>query len=272
MRDQGPHEYPFNLAQYAQAQQRIRRFKSNLSRDCVEDLAREVIRRLAEQNFTLSVEIPSDDQIEHLCHALLANDDQAGAAFIHDMRSAGASIDAVYLKYLAGAARMLGEWWDDDLVSFPHVTLATSRMYAIMRAMRHQFPIPTAATGRSAVFASVPGEAHTLGLRIATDLFRKDGWKIDLVIAESHDATVCDIVRSDAPLIGFSAGGRHSLQALSRLVIALRIEKPAALLFVSGQVIEDASEAVKLLGVDGMAGDMDTAKSVMDTLWSTLQT
>jgi methanogenic corrinoid protein MtbC1 len=175
------------------------------------------------------------------------------------------------LKYLAGAARMLGDWWEVDLASFTEVTLGTSRMYAIMRAMRYEMPIPSSAATRTAIFASVPGETHTLGVRMAADLFRKDGWKIDLRVADTHDSLVSGIVQSDTHLVGISVGGAHSLQALSRLIIALRIEKPTARILVSGHITEEAKDAIDLIGVDGMATDIETAKQLMESLWRGLQ-
>lgn len=271
MRDHGRPESPIDVELYAQSQSQLRKFKSQLPPASVESLAREVLCRLVERDEDMSIEAPSDDQIEHLCHALLSKDDRAGAIFIQEARAAGASVDAVYLKYLAGAARMLGQWWEEDLASFSEVTLGTSRMYAIMRAIRQQLPIPKAAAIRSAIFASVPGETHTLGVRMAADLFRRDGWRIDLKIAETHDALVCDIAQSDTQLVGISAGGAHSLEALSRLIIALRIRKPTALVFVSGQIVEEAKDAVTLIGVDGMASDIDSARVVMGSICGALQ-
>lgn len=269
MRDQGNLESPLDVALYEKAQIQLRQFKSQLPPDSVESLAREVIRRLAERDGEITIDAPSSDQIEHLCFALLSDDTEAGAAYIKDARSAGASIEAVYLKYLSGAARMLGDWWDNDLVSFPQVTLGTSRMYAIMRAMRHQMPVNI--SSKSAVFVSVPGDTHTLGVRMATDLFRKEGWDIKLLVDKDHDTLMQHIVQSDAPIVGFSSGGQHSLQALSRLILALRIKKPENMLFVSGQIVEEAAGAIELIGVDSMASDIDTGKGLMQEFWQRLQ-
>lgn len=268
MRDLGQLKSLLDVDLYARSQSQLRKFKSQLPADSVEDLAREVIRRLAERDDDFSMEAPSDDQIQRLCFALLSEDHLAGAAFITDVRSAGATIDAVYLKYLARAAQMLGEWWDDDLVSFPEVTLGTSRMYAIMRAMRHQMPFRPGSVSRSAIFVSVPGETHTLGVRMAADLFRQDGWDIDLQINEDHDSLVAHIVQSGVPLVGISAGGQHALQSLSRLIVALRIKTPATALFISGQVAEEDVDAIKLLGVDGIVNDIDAARALMSDLES----
>ncbi|SEM54844.1 Methanogenic corrinoid protein MtbC1 [Loktanella fryxellensis] len=267
MQDQGQQENSLDFEFYADSHSKLRKLRSKLPEDSVETLAREVIRRLTEHDDSSSVDTPADAQIELLCHALVAEDSKAGAAYINEVRSAGVSIDAVYLRYLARAARMLGHWWDIDALSFPQVALGTGRMYAIMRAMHHQMPIKRQSDSRSAVFVSVPGETHTLGVRMAADLFRKDGWEIDLRIDENHDSLVAHIVESRAMLVGISAGGKQSLQALSQLIVALRIRMPTTALFISGQITEEAIEAIKLIGVDGIVSDIDEAKKLMGDLW-----
>lgn len=146
--------------------------KSQLPKGTVESLAREVIRCLTERDTEFSAKAPTEEQIAHLCHALLSDDDHAGASFIQDIGTVGTTIEVVCLEYLACAARMLGDWWDNDEISFMSVTLGASRMYAIMRGMQHRFAPRRNLPKRSALFASVPGETHTLGVndcRFATD-------------------------------------------------------------------------------------------------------
>lgn len=271
MRDQIQSDDPLDIELYTTSQTQLFQFKSRLPTDTVENLAREVLLRLREQDAEPSIDRPSGQQIDQLCLALLADDPLEGAAFIRDVRSAGASIEAVYLKYLAAAARKFGDWWDDDIIPFSKVTLGTSRMYAIMRALRRQVPPKLGPGAKSAIFASVPGETHTLGVRMATDLFRKEGWDIDLVIGEDHDHLVAELVRAKAPLIGISAGGHHSMQALWRLVVALRIKAPTKAVFVSGQIAEEALEAIDLIGVDGVAEDITSARALMTELMGGLK-
>jgi hypothetical protein len=102
--------------------------KSQLPKGTVESLAREVIRCLTERDTEFSAKAPTEEQIAHLCHALLSDDDHAGASFIQDIGTVGTTIEVVYLEYLARAARMLGDWWDNDKISFMSVTLGTSRI------------------------------------------------------------------------------------------------------------------------------------------------
>jgi len=70
------------------------------------------------------------------------------------------------------------------------------------------------------------------------------------------------------PIIGLSASGTHTLPALAKLVIAVRLAVPEKLILVSGPIIGEAEEEVKLMGVDGMAPDYDSAFIEMERLWA----
>lgn len=260
MTEQNQSSTELDLDCYVHTQTRLRKLGSHLPEELVKDLAAEVIRRLAETHVDATPLPPSDDQIEHLCHALLSDDDTAGAQFISDARSEGVSVTSIYLNYLAGAARMLGKWWEEDHVSFMDVTRGTSRMYAIMRALRHSFAPASSSLTKIAVFASVPGETHILGVRMAADLFRKVGWDIELKIGKTHDELVAEIMQSEATVIGLSASGARSVKPLSRLVLALRIGKPTAAIFVSGNIITEEEDTIALLDIDGMVTDIEAAK------------
>ncbi|MDZ7709375.1 MAG: cobalamin B12-binding domain-containing protein [Roseovarius sp.] len=76
------------------------------------------------------------------------------------------------------------------------------------------------------IFASVPGEQHTLGIRMAADLFRGDGWEIALRVGLSEDELIAGISRQPRCIVGLSVGGRHSLDGLTALVKALHRHCP----------------------------------------------
>ena len=61
------------------------------------------------------------------------------------------------------------------------------------------------------------------------------------------------------------------MQALSRLIVALRINRPDAMIFVSGHIVEEAADAIELIGIDGLASDIHAAKVLMNQLWQTLR-
>ncbi|MEL7152001.1 MAG: cobalamin-dependent protein [Pseudomonadota bacterium] len=254
---------------YVSVQSRLRQLKSQLPTSAVATLAREVIRQIAQDGLVDGVRSPQHPEIAKLCEALIADDDHAGAHFINDARSEGATIESVYLNYLAAAARLLGTWWEEDRVSFSQVTVGTSRMYAIMRSLRREMPVTALSPNRAAVFATVPGEEHILGVRMAADLFRKDGWEIDLLIGKTHDELVNAISGSEMVVIGLSASGASALEALSKLVLALRIKNPVLKIFVSGHIAEDCEDTLSLMDVDGVAADYATAKYLLEAAVAT---
>lgn len=241
---------------------------ARLPGDAVEVLAREVVSRLADRVSDTSylTRTPSHTEIERLCVALVSSDRKAAAEIITKVRAGGASVETIYLFYLSVAARRLGEWWETDRLSFTEVTVGTSRIYAIMLGLRRSFrPVPPK-KHRLAVFASVPGEDHTLGVKMAADLFRKKGWDIDLKVDLTHDELIEELGYSDYPVIGLSAGGEKSLAALVRLVLALRISTPQTYIMISGHIVEEEPEIVRLTGADGSAGDIHSAFEEMRRL------
>ncbi len=254
---------------YQETQENLRRLRRVFPREFLLDLAGDVLKNITRRALEVSdpVANPSAEQIKTLSEALISDDDTAGAAFIASIQNEGASPETVYLKYLAEAARLLGKWWEEDQVTFATVTLGSSRIYAIMSAMRHLFVPRVKPQTKSAVFATVPGEEHVLGVRMAADIFRREGWQIDLKVGHDHDELVDGIDWPSTCLVGLSYGGVHSLQSLTRLMVAIRINGPAVDTLVCGHDINSVEEIAKLAGVSGCSDDVDDAMAQMNTLW-----
>ncbi|MFK7762246.1 MAG: B12-binding domain-containing protein [Roseobacter sp.] len=247
----------------------VLQLKSRLKRAEVDTIVREVLDRVKAhgQRNTYSLDHPTAAAIKDLCHALMSEDAQEGARFIRNVQDDGASLEAIYLAYLAEAATTLGEWWEDDYVTFTEVSIATSRIYGIMRGLSYMFVPDRLVEVKSAVFALVPGETHSLGVRMAGDLFGKEGWDINLMIGKNHNDLVADIATSPYPIIGLSAAGRHSAPALAKLVIALRISNPSAAIVVSGNITHNSRDVLDLMGLDGIVNEVPEALDLIEALW-----
>lgn len=254
---------------YQKSEMRVRTLNSKLPESDVEGIIQEVLTRV--QAHTLrnnaSVDAPPRQKVENLCYALISDDDQEGQRFIESVYEDGASPEAIYLNYLAEAAVILGEWWVSDDASFSEVSVGTSRIYAIMRGMSYLFVPNKMVEVKSAVFASIPGETHNLGIRMAADLFGQEGWNINMIIGESHDDLIAEIANSRCPIIGLSAAGTHSAVALARLVVALRISNPWAAIVLSGQITTEDQDVVSALDVDGVVTDVPSAITLFNQLW-----
>lgn len=260
----------FSPEAYLKTQTDVLELKSKLPKDAVGVIIDEVLNRvkMIGSTDTYDIDHPPQRIVDNLCYALISSETDEAAKFIEELRQDGASLEAIYLAYLAEAARTLGEWWIDDHVTFVEVSIGSSRIYSIMRSLSYLFVPNRPVIKKSAVFGSVPDETHFVGVRMAADLLGKEGWDIDLHVGLSHAGLVDRISQSDCRIIGLSAGGSHSASALARLVIALRISNPGALIFVSGQISYEAPDLVALMGVDGVASNIDTALAMMNRFWA----
>jgi methanogenic corrinoid protein MtbC1 len=261
----------FHDGLYTKTINEIGTLRRKLPEAAVASLAREVIRRLSDHQVigAIQVEIPTDRELEDLAEALMTPDAAAGLRFVDQIRAQGASVETVYVAYLSEAAKTLGRWWDEDRVTFVEVTIAIGHVYAIMRSLRPSFYSdsirpPT----KSALFAMVPGDDHSLGVEMAADLFRKNNWDIALQVGLSHDALVDYISASRHDIIGISAGSERSIVPLAKLIVALRISVPKTSILVCGNVVNIAPDVVELMGVDAMPLQVEDALSEADRLWA----
>lgn len=254
----------------AMAFSEIEAIRQRLPEDALTGLAQEVVKRVA-SNWRVSLPHefePTSGQIDALCDALLSQDASVAIELIERAQQNGAGYDTLCQSYLAAAARRLGEWWDDDRVSFYKVTIAAGGIYAILRILRLQRPTPIPDSRRSAIFASLPGDNHTLGITVAADLARDRGWDIELFTGLSHDELVHELEQRETGLIGLSASGKRTLPVLMKLIVALRLSNPGARIMVCGQIAALDLNLDGFTGADAAAADFDTAFAYMEQIVS----
>lgn len=252
---------------YQQSYADLVALRSSLPDKAVVSLAREVLRRMAERSVDAAV--PADS-IDMLTTSLIGPRPDHAAELVEEQYRRGADVETLYLGYLAPAARTLGEWWESDRITFADVTVGTGRIYAIMRSLQNRFVSGKLPEGKTAFFASVPLETHTLGIKMAADLCREQGWRIDLEMGLDHETLVERIVASDHLLVGLSAGGLHALPALARLILAVRVSRPGVRILVSGHIVDEAEDSIRLMHVDGMSRDFKGAIALLETHWQEL--
>jgi len=267
-------ENAFDDAEYQRADEHFRLVSEKLPRDAVLSLAREVVRRLAYRiPKTLSEkDTPKESEIETLCEALLSQESHAADDIIISARQDGVSIETIYLGYVAGAAKRLGQMWDEDRISFMQVTLACGKLYRLIRALRHVVA-PAIVAGRDdlpAMFALVPGETHSIGIEMATDLFRREGWDVDLMLGLEHDQLLEKAERRNYETIVLVAHSDGMLEPLTRLVLALRISHPLANVYVAGHILDHHPDAGDVVGADAAIKDIKSAINDLRDLMTTI--
>ncbi len=252
------------------ARMAVKMRKVGLPDQTVQLFAKEVVTELVTRLYPFHdpAANPTEDEIDALCHALIDDDETRAPEVIRRARREGVPLDVVYLGLLAGASRKLGEWWEDDRVSFLLVSVAAGRIFGIMRNLRHEI-----ASARSlqplekhALFATVEGETHTIGVTMAADLFRSRGWRIELHTGLGHAELVELAARLPHEIIGLSAGHPNALVPLARLIVALRVTHPQAHILVSGGIIEQVPDLNNLIHADSVIPSAQAAMSFLDQL------
>ena len=232
------------------------------------DLAHRAVAKLCEDSRANDVSDDAqkaigDPMSTAMAYALCDREDDSAHLIVDDLLAAGLSVEDVCLDHLAPAARRLGEWWEEDKLPFTEVTVATARIQSLLRKMPSERAASPRLTAKGAFFASVPGEEHTLGVMMAADMFRRNGWDVSLLVGQSHDILVSKLSRDDRPVIGLSCSGDHSFAALKRLMTGLRKSRPDAQILLSGQIVNQPDRIAQLPGPFRLVTDVASAEAEM---------
>ncbi len=248
------------------------RKRSALPPDIVEGFAKEVIERMvlaAKSRVRRDEPQISPESVRDFCDVLL-QPGQPGAAleFIMARRAEGVTTHGVYLGYIGEAARLLGTRWEMDELTPLDVTIGAGNLYALMRALRtqtstelHDFDVH-----RSALFATVPGEHHGIGITVAANIFREARWDIDLQLGLDESGIVERVERTKPTIVGLSLSTRERLPELLRLVVALRIMAPDTRIGVAPGGDLSASDLRSIADIDMVFQDASSALADLERI------
>jgi hypothetical protein len=130
--------------------------------DAITDLARQALNRLADR---LGERRVSAELVESFCSLLISGNMVGAERVLRAAAQRRAGYARVADGLLSASARRLGEMWQRDELSFFEVSIAVSLIFRLNHdhAQRH-VPIAREPDLRQAVFATLPGQAHNLGL------------------------------------------------------------------------------------------------------------
>jgi methanogenic corrinoid protein MtbC1 len=144
--------------------------------------------------------------------------------FVQARRERGAPVESIYLELLAPAARLLGDYWTEDLCDFTEVTVALGRLHRLLNDLGHDVErqSPSKTSGLSIFLVPAPGEQHTLGLSMVGEFFRRSGWEV----CGGPHATSADAIallrKRNFDAVGFSLACEAHLEALAQSISSVR--------------------------------------------------
>ncbi len=182
----------------------------------------------------------------------------------------GVPIDAIYLDLLAPTARVLGDFWDNDICDFVDVTMGMWRLQQVVHELGNRAPCPSALTraDRRVLFTVPPGDQHSFGLVMIEDFFRRAGWRT----WSAPDATLSDLCafvgRQWFELVGLTVSTAEHLDALPALLREVRraSQNPAVGIMLGGSIFTAQPELAIAAGADATAPDAPTALHVAEQL------
>lgn len=255
------------LPPLARARDFLERRGQDLPASALRLLAREVILRISRAAAPVAGngELSLRSEIDLLCDALTSQDDLAAAELVRQARQGGMPVDTLYHVYIAGAVRQCGERWERDEVTAAQVVVGAGRVYAILRELRTVFLSEhlVAPRGAEAVFATVPGEVHALGVTIAADAMRRQGWDIAVRVGLGHDALVEEIAALRPTMVGLSASMPGDILPAARLIVALRVRCPQVWILLGGGLVAKDPEVAQAVDADAGAADIEAGARLM---------
>ena len=221
----------------------------------VQRFALEVIARLASRGRS----DPDMQGPSGISSALISRDPEAFHAYAQRALKRGQSVEAFYLTEITPALRTLGEMWEADHVSASRVLVAASRVFAVMRGIEGPEQHDVYRLGRRAVFATLPGESHTIGVSMAADLLRRQDWIVKLKIEAEAEEILSEIAQSGIDILGLSVNCDRFVVPLGDLVRDLKTRFPNLKILVSGDLVRRHPGVRRLCGADAFAADFTNA-------------
>ena len=214
------------------------------------------------------LESPPDAVVDRFCDMLIDVDASKSRQFFDGMRRDGATTDTLSLRYVAPAARRLGERWVSDECSFLEVTLGASRLHGLQRSLRSDFKPANLnqMPELTALFTSTPGDTHVLGVTMAADFFRRAGWNVDLNTSPEIEVLLAQASLAEYALVGLSVGAYPEDGRLEETAHRLREFQPSAKLVLGGRVDGLGEDLVAKIAPDAIVEDVTTAPFSLQTM------
>lgn len=198
------------------------------------------------------------NEVNDFALLLIQGTHQQAVARVRMLMAGGHSSESLLLELLAPAARLLGERWASDQVSFTAVSAGVSRLHQLLRLIgRTADNHDVAGDVGTILLVSMPGDRHVFGIAMVEEFFREAGWSVATVVnGKAED--ILDALRSTSfDLLGVSLAQEELQTELASLIHHARIDSLNGSLqvLVGGPAFTHNPELCMAVGADATASD-----------------
>jgi methanogenic corrinoid protein MtbC1 len=241
----------------------------------VAELARVVEREIIPRLYLAHAQIfptpPEQDPLESakgFLKTILSGNLDALAAIIDAMHAKCISDGIIYAEWLAPAARLLVDLWQDDEVSYTEVTLGLGRLQQLVRGLAESTPYngESDPMSRSALFAPSPGEQQTFGFFMMEESFRWSGWRTWIETCVSTAEIIDDVRSRWLDMLCLSVTRSDNLEEIDAMIKSVRRASRNRDIFVlvNGRSSAERGESGAGIGADAFASNGAEALHLMD--------
>jgi len=206
---------------------------------------------------------PLPEEFERFLRLILEDHLAEALGAVREMVERGVTREQVLDLLLTPTARRLGEMWETDQCDFTTVTLGMIRLNQIVRETASPISDATSLRGRERhlLIAAAPGEQHSFGVVVITDVFRRAGWVVQSEPMMTRACLMSTVRRNWFDVVGLSVSAERGLKGLPSVIRALRQTalNPALGVMVGGKAFVDHPERAQFVGADATARDAQEA-------------
>jgi methanogenic corrinoid protein MtbC1 len=210
---------------------------------------------------TLDVSTPRGRLTAEYVLALLEGRRLEAMSKVRNAVDDGLSVKDACIQVLIPAVREIGRMWHMNEVSIAEEHFASDTTQSLIAQLQVMAP-KAVSNGKTILAASVAGNRHDMGIRIVSNLFEINGWRVICLGGDMPGMDVAQaVVDFDADMLLLSATLHTQLRAVERTIALVRAQSnqhPIKIL-VGGLGFDLAPELVRPFGADGHACTIDEA-------------
>jgi methanogenic corrinoid protein MtbC1 len=198
-------------------------------------------------------------EIETFAQRCALADREGAMRIVAQLQAAGVDHDAIFVDLIGPAARLLGDQWEQDRVSFADVTVALIIMHALVHEMGYAYRGGPQSAGRikRVMLACAPGSQHVLGLSMVCESFHGAGWEVVLEVSPTADGLRRAAANEWFDLVGLSVALDTQLAGVPALIAGIRAasRNPAAAVILGGPIFTVHGGIAADFGAQGICLD-----------------